>query len=155
MTRRGLLLFAAMCVIWGIPYLFIRVAVGELTPATLVFVRTGVAALILMPFVLRRGGLREIGNRWVPLIAFAAIEIAGPWFFLSSAEQHITSALAGLLVSAVSLVCVGVATALRNRMHLDLGSMTAFNIRLAGEAFIVGLDLCTSHAVALGQIELV
>src|SRR5439155_1751527 len=103
MTRRGLLLFAAMCVIWGIPYLFIRVAVGELTPATLVFVRTGVAALILMPFVLRRGGLREIGHRWVPLIAFAAIEIAGPWFFLSSAEQRITSALAGLLVSAVPL----------------------------------------------------
>src|SRR5256885_13013769 len=103
MTRRGLLLFAAVCVIWGIPYLFIRVAVGELTPATLVFVRTGVAALILMPFVLRRGGLREIGHRWVPLIAFAAIEIAGPWFFLSSAEQHITSALAGLLVSAGAL----------------------------------------------------
>src|SRR2546426_113478 len=60
MTRRGLLLFAAMCVIWGIPYLFIRVAVGELTPATLVFVRTGVAALILMPFVLRRGGLLQM-----------------------------------------------------------------------------------------------
>src|SRR2546429_8328184 len=103
MTRRGLFLFAAMCVIWGIPYLFIRVAVGELTPATLVFVRTGVAALILMPFVLRRGGLREIGHPWVPLIAVAAIEIAGPWFFLSSAEQHITSALAGLLGSAGSV----------------------------------------------------
>src|SRR2546429_2354115 len=60
MTRRGLLLFAAMCVIWGIPYLFIRVAVGELTPATLVFVRTGVAALILMPSVLRRGGRGQV-----------------------------------------------------------------------------------------------
>src|SRR3989442_15469085 len=99
MTRRGLLLFAAMCVIWGIPYLFIRVAVGELTPATLVFVRTGVAALILMPFVLRPGGRREIANRWVPLISFAAIVIPRPWVFLSSAVQHITSALAGILVS--------------------------------------------------------
>jgi len=155
MTRRGLLLFAAMCVIWGIPYLFIRVAVGELTPATLVFVRTGVAALILMPFVLRRGGLREIGHRWVPLIAFAAIEIAGPWFFLSSAEQHITSALAGLLVSAVPLVGVAVATALGNREHLELGSMTGFVIGLAGVALIVGFDLRASDGVALVQMALV
>src|SRR5439155_1274247 len=152
MTRRGLLLFAAMCVIWGIPYLFIRVAVGELTPATLVFVRTGVAALILMPFVLRRGGLREIGHRWVPLIAFAAIEIAGPWFFLSSAEQHITSALAGLLVSAVPLGGVAVATALGNREHLELGSMTGFVIGLAGVALIVGFDLRASDGVALVQM---
>src|SRR2546423_8287592 len=155
MTRRGLLLFAAMCVIWGIPYLFIRVAVGELTPATLVFVRTGVAALILMPFVLRRGGLREIGNRWVPLIAFAAIEIAGRWFFLSSAEQHITSALAGLLVSAVPLVGVVVATALGNREHLELGSMTGFVIGLAGVALIVGFDLRATDGVALVQMVLV
>jgi len=155
MSRRGLLLFAAMCVIWGIPYLFIRVAVGELTPATLVFLRTGVAALILMPFVLRRGGLREIGGRWVPLVAFAAIEIAGPWFFLSSAEQHITSALAGLLVSAVPLVGVAVATALGNREHLELGSMTGLLIGIAGVALIVGFDLRASGSVALIQMALV
>jgi drug/metabolite transporter (DMT)-like permease len=155
MTRRGLLLFAAMCVIWGIPYLLIRVAVGELTPATLVFLRTGVAALILMPFVLGRGGLREIGHRWVPLIAFAAIEIAGPWFFLSSAEQHITSALAGLLVSAVPLVGVAVATALGNREHLELGSMTGFVVGLAGVALIVGFDLRALDGAALVQMALV
>ena len=111
MSRRGLLLFAAMCVIWGIPYLLIRVAVSELSPATLVFVRTAVAALILLPFVLARGGLRPIGNKWAPLIVFAAVEVAIPWFSLASAEQHITSALAGLLISAVPLV--GVVIALR------------------------------------------
>src|SRR5204862_363457 len=64
MTRRGLLLFAAMCVIWGIPYLLIRVAVGEISPVMLVFVRTSVAALILLPFVVVRGGWRTIGARW-------------------------------------------------------------------------------------------
>src|SRR5260370_4377835 len=111
MSRRGLLLFAAMCVIWGLPYLFIRIAVGELSPATLVFLRTGVAALILMPVVLARGGLRPIGNRWIPLLVFAAGEVAGPWRFFSSAEQHITSALAGLLISAVPPVGVGCAPA--------------------------------------------
>src|SRR5207247_4186972 len=101
MTRRGLLLFAAMCVIWGIPYLLIRVAVGEISPAMLVFVRTGVAALILVPVVLAKGGLSSIGRRWIPLLFFAAVEVAMPWFFLSSAEQRISSSLAGLLLPAV------------------------------------------------------
>jgi len=155
MSRRGLLLFAAMCVIWGIPYLFIRVAVGELTPATLVFLRTGIATLILLPFVVGRGGLREIGSRWVPLIAFAAIEIAGPWFFLSSAEQHISSALAGLLISAVPLVGVVIATAFGNREHLALGSLTGLLIGLVGVVLIVGFDLRTSDGGALVQMALV
>ena len=155
MTRRGLLLFGAMCVIWGIPYLFIRVAVGELTPATLVFLRTGIATLILLPFVVGRGGLREIGSRWVPLIAFAAIEIAGPWFFLSSAEQHISSALAGLLISAVPLVGVVIATAFGNREHLALGSLTGLLIGLVGVVLIVGFDLRTSDGGALVQMALV
>ena len=155
MSRRGLLLFAAMCVIWGIPYLLIRVAVGELSPATLVFVRTGVAALILLPLVARRGGLRPIGDRWVALIAFAAVEVALPWLMLSSAETHISSALAGLLVSAVPLVGVIIATALGNREHLGLASLSGLLLGLAGVALIVGFDLRASSMVALGEMGLV
>lgn len=155
MTRRGLLLFAAMCVIWGIPYLLIRVAVGEISPAMLVFVRTGVAALILAPIALTRGGLREIGRRWPALIAFATVEIAAPWFFLSSAEQHITSALAGLLISAVPLVGVVIATAFGNREHLAPASISGLLLGLVGVALIVGFDLRASDATALVEMALV
>jgi|SRR5712664_2546537 len=155
MSRRGLLLFAAMCVIWGIPYLLIRVAVSELSPATLVFVRTAVAALILLPFVLSRGGLRPIGNKWAPLIVFAGVEIAAPWFFLSSAEQHITSALAGLLISAVPLVSVVIATSLGNREHLGLASLSGLLLGLVGVALIVGFDLRASGVAALVEMALV
>src|SRR2546430_10003325 len=109
MSRRGLLLFAAMCVIWGVPYLLIRVAVGEISPATLVFVRTAIAAVILLPFVLARGGWRSIGGRWPAVVAFATVEVAAPWFFLSSAGQRITSALAGLLSAALALAAAVVA----------------------------------------------
>src|SRR6266581_9792321 len=155
MSRRGLLLFAAMCVIWGIPYLLIRVAVSEVSPGTLVFVRTGVAALILLPVVFARGGLRGIGNRWIALLAFAAVEVAAPWFFLSSAEQHISSALAGLLISAVPLVGVVIATALGNREHLGLASMSGLGLGLAGVALIVGFDLRASDPIALVEMALV
>src|SRR5436305_2508630 len=155
MSRRGLLLFAAMCVIWGVPYLLIRVAVAEISPAMLVFLRTGVAAVILLPLAFRRGGLRSIGGRWPALLAFAAVEVGAPWFFLSSAEQHITSALAGLLISAVPLVGVVIATALGNREHLGLASMSGLLVGLVGVALIVGFDLRASNLTALVEMAVV
>ena len=60
MTRRGLVLFALMSVIWGIPYLFIRIAVAEISPATLVLVRTALATAILLPIAIARVDLRAI-----------------------------------------------------------------------------------------------
>src|SRR5207302_246530 len=155
MSRRGLLLFAAMCVIWGIPYLLIRVAVGELSPATLVFFRTGIAALILLPVVVARGGLRPVRRRWIALLAFAAVEVAVPWLMLSSAEQHITSALAGLLICAVPLVGVVIATSLGNREHLGLASLCGLLLGLVGVALIVGFDLRASNVTALVEMALV
>jgi drug/metabolite transporter (DMT)-like permease len=144
-----------MCVIWGIPYLLIRVAVGELSPAVLVFLRTGAAALILMPIVLARGGLRGIGGRWPALLVFAGVEVAVPWLMLSNAEQHISSALAGLLVSAVPLVGVVIATSLGNREHLALGSMSGLLLGLAGVALIVGFDLHASNGLAFVEMAVV
>lgn len=155
MTRRGLLLFAAMCVIWGIPYLLIRVAVGEISPAMLVFARTGLAALILLPVALARGGLGVIGGRWPALVAYAAVEVAGPWFFLSSAEQHITSALAGLLISAVPLVSLVIAILFGNRQQMGGVNVAGLLLGLAGVACIVGFDLRASGATALIEMAIV
>jgi drug/metabolite transporter (DMT)-like permease len=78
MTRKGLLLFATMCLIWGIPYLLIRVAVGEISPGMLVFTRTAIGALVLMPIAIARGGLRGIGKKLIPILLFAAAEIGVP-----------------------------------------------------------------------------
>jgi drug/metabolite transporter (DMT)-like permease len=138
-----------MCVIWGIPYLLIRVAVNEISPATLVFVRTGLAALILLPIAFTRGGLGTIGNRWPALVAFAGVEIAAPWFALSSAEQHISSALAGLLISAVPLVSLAVAIRFGNRQQMGGANLAGLLLGLLGVAFIVGFDLRASNVAAL------
>src|SRR5438094_2227800 len=91
MTRRGWILFAAMCVIWGIPYLMIRVAVRELAPVTMVFLRTGIAAVLLVPLAARRGELRLLIGHWRPLLAYTAIEVALPWLLLGRAETKLTS----------------------------------------------------------------
>ncbi len=155
MTRRSLLLFIAMSVIWGISYLFIRISVKELGPVVLVFARCAIGALILLPIVLARGELRGLIKRWLPLVAFAAVEIGIPWYMLASAEQKITSSLAGLLVSAVPLVGVVIATAFGNREHLGLASISGLLLGLAGVTAIVGFDLRASGWVALVEMALV
>ena len=150
MTRRGLLLFAAMCVIWGIPYLLIRVAVDELSPAALVLGRTAVAALILLPIAAFRGELRSLWAFRLPILAFATIEIALPWVLLGAAEQRLSSSLTALLVAAVPLVGVLIARerlARANALGLALGTV--------GVAAIVGVSLEGANAVSLAEIGLV
>ena len=100
-AARWLFLFGAMCVIWGVPYLLILVAVRDLSPAVLVLARTALAAVLLLPLAAARGELRPLKGHWVPLLAFAAIEIAIPWVLLGTAEQHVSSSLTALLIAAV------------------------------------------------------
>jgi len=144
-----------MCVIWGIPYLLIRIAVAEVSPAVLVFTRTAVAALILMPVVLARGGLRSVGGKWVPLLAFAGVEVGGPWFLMGSAEQHISSSLAALLVSAVPLVGVLINPMFGARDRIGPVGVGGLLLGLVGVLAIVGLDLRVSNAWALVAMALV
>ncbi|HYW83920.1 MAG TPA: DMT family transporter [Spirochaetia bacterium] len=155
MTRRGILLFSSMCLIWGIPYFLIRIAVSEISPAMLVFARTGIGALILMPVVLARGGLRGIGRRWIALLAFMAAEVGGPWFFLFSAEQRISSSLAGLLISCVPLIGMLVAPLFGNREKIGPVGLAGLALGLVGVAAIVGLDFHASDTTALLEMALV
>jgi drug/metabolite transporter (DMT)-like permease len=154
-TRRSLLLFVAMSVIWGIPYLFIRIAVSDLSPVVLVFARTAIGALILLPVVVARGELRCLFKSWIPLLALAAVEIGVPWLMLANAEQRITSSLAGLLISAVPLVGVVIATSLGNREHLGLASIGGLLLGVVGVAAIVGFDLRASDWLALAEVGVV
>ena len=149
MTRRGLVLFGLMSVIWGIPYFFIRVAVDEITPATLVFGRTALAAAILLPFAVLRADLRPVLRRWRWVVAFAAVEIAGPWVLLGSAEQHISSSLAGLLVAGVPLVGSAIALATGGADRPGRTSLLGLLVGLAGVVAIVGGDFEASDATAL------
>ena len=148
MSRRGWLLFASMCVIWGVPYLLIRVAVRDLSPAMLVLSRTLVAAAILLPLALRRNELRPLVRHWPALVVFAAIEIAIPWVLLGSAEQHLSSSLTGLLVAAVPLVAVVVAATTGAREHLSGARAAGLLLGVLGVAAIVGVNLDGASAAA-------
>src|SRR2546423_6207923 len=144
-----------MCVIWGIPYLMIRVAVRDLAPVTLVFLRTGLAALLLVPLAARRRELRPLLVPWRPLLAYTAIEVALPWFLLSRAETKLTSSLTGLLIAAVPLVGALIVSLSGERERQGGRRWLGLLVGLGGVAAIVGLDLGHVDAVALVEIALV
>jgi drug/metabolite transporter (DMT)-like permease len=143
-----------MCVLWGMPYLLIRVAVRELTPATLVFLRTAIACLILVPLAAGRGELRPLLSRWRLVLLFAVVEVTVPWLLLSSAERRISSSLAALLVAAVPLVSVALAVA-TGAERFDSRRLSGFGLGILGVAAIVGLDLSGTSVTGLAEMAVV
>jgi drug/metabolite transporter (DMT)-like permease len=140
-----------MCVIWGIPYLMIRVAVREVTPAVLVFFRTVGAAFVLLPLAAARGELRPLLPRWRDLVTFAVIEIAIPWVLLSSAERRVSSSLAALLIAATPFVGVALA-ATTGGERFDTRRLGGLVVGIAGVAAIVGLDFGHTSGVGLAEM---
>jgi drug/metabolite transporter (DMT)-like permease len=154
-TRRGTLLFAAMCAIWGLPYLLIKVAVRDLSPATLVFFRTGIGATILVPIAAARGELRPVLARWRPLLAYTVVELAIPWVLLSTAEERLPSSLSGLLVAAVPLVGAVLSRSVEDREPLGGRGMLGLFVGLVGVASLVGFDVSGANAGSVAIVAFV
>jgi drug/metabolite transporter (DMT)-like permease len=130
-----------MCVLWGIPYLLIKVAVEELSPPVLVLGRTAIGAAILLPIAIRRDYLRLVLPHWRILLVFTAIEVAGPWLLLNDAERHLTSSFAGLLIATTPLVAAIASSAVGYEAPLDRGRLLGLAVGLGGVAALLGLDL--------------
>lgn len=155
MNRRAALLFVALGVAWGIPYLLIKVAVDELSPAELVLSRTALAALILMPIAIARGAIRPVLARWRWLLVFTTVEIAIPWVFLGSAETRLPSSTTGLLIAAVPLVGVGLAFVTGRAEQLSASAWVGLALGIAGVAALVGLDVGGSDLGAVAELGVV
>jgi drug/metabolite transporter (DMT)-like permease len=152
MTRRGWVLFTAMCVLWGIPYLLIRVGVRDVSPATLVLARTALAAALLLPIAAVRDELRPLLSRWAPLLVFAAVEIAVPWYLLGSAEVHLSSSLTALLIAAIPLVATVIARTTGERERVDARGALGLTLGIVGVAAIVGLNLEGANVASVVQV---
>lgn len=165
MSRRGWVLFALMGVVWGIPYLMIKVAVEDgVSVPVLVFARTALGAVVLLPLAMwggaaRRGGrsgLDLLRRHWRPLLAFAALEILGPWALLSDAERHLSSSMTGLLIAAVPIVGVALARLTGGEVErLGPGRWFGLLLGLAGVGVLAAPHLEGGSAWAIGEIILV
>jgi drug/metabolite transporter (DMT)-like permease len=144
-SRRGWILFLLMGVIWGVPYLLIKVAVEELSPAALVLGRTLLAAALLMPIAAARGQLRPLLPYWRPMLAYTVIEICVPWLLIGYAEQDLSSSLTGMLIAAVPLVGA-LLVRLTGHEPLDSRRVIGLGVGFAGVATLVGFDVGAARA---------
>lgn len=156
MTARGWFLFSLMGVVWGIPYLLIKVAVdADLSPSTVVFTRCLLGAALLLPFAIRQGGLpRTIRTHWRPMLAFAVIEIIGPWWTLTDAERHLSSSTAGLLIAGVPIVGLALARFFGSTEKLGVRRLTGLTLGLAGVAVLTVPHLTGGDARSLAEVLL-
>jgi drug/metabolite transporter (DMT)-like permease len=154
MSRRGWVLFLAMGVIWGIPYLLIKVAVEDLPPAALVLARTTLATILLAPVAAARGMLRPLVPYWRPLLVYTLIEICAPWILLGYAETKLSSSLTGLLVAAVPLVGAALVK-MTGQETLGSQRVVGLLVGFSGVAALVGFDIGTSSPGPVAAVGLV
>lgn len=151
MTRRGWLLFATLSVFWGVPYLFIRIAVVELDPVVVAFGRTALGALVLLPFALRAKALRPLLTHWRWLLLYTAVEIIGPWVLIGHAETRLNSSTTGLLIAMVPIVAAVILT-VTGHDRLGPRRIAGLLIGFAGVALLVGLDIHVDDLIAVLQL---
>lgn len=152
MTARGWFLFSLMGVVWGIPYLMIKVAVeAPLSPSVVVFTRCALGAALLLPFA-ARGLAGTVRSFWKPMLAFACIEIIGPWFTLTDAERHLSSSTAGLLIAGVPIVGVALARFFGDTERLGARRLTGLGLGLAGVGILTVPHLTGGDARSLAEV---
>lgn len=154
MTRQAWLLFAAMSVIWGIPYLFIKIAVVELSPAAVAGGRTLLAAVILLPLAARQGALRPGLRLWPWAVAFGVVEMAIPWVLLGQAETRVSSGFAGLMLATVPIVATVLALTRREPGAVSGVRLLGLATGVVGVAVLVGLDSIAGHVDLVSVLEL-
>jgi drug/metabolite transporter (DMT)-like permease len=140
-SARGWTLFAAVSVIWGMPYLFIKLAVDEMSPSLVAWSRLAIAAAVLLPVAWKLGALRGLGARWQMLAFFAAVEMAIPWPLIGFGEVRISSSLTAILIAAVPLVVALIALRFDHSERPTRTRLAGMLVGFAGVASLVGIDI--------------
>ena len=141
MSRRGAILFLSLGFVWGIPYLLIKVSVEYLSPEVIIFLRVLLAAMILMPVVIKRGYLRQLKGHWKWVFVFAIVEITFPFGALTFAELRLSSSMTGLLIAAVPIVSAIFAWRLGIDDRITGMRVAGLAVGILGVASLVGFDL--------------
>jgi drug/metabolite transporter (DMT)-like permease len=154
-SRRGWWLFAAMSVIWGIPYLLIKVAVGGVEPPVLVLARVTIGAALLLPIAIRRRELTPLLSRWRWVALFALVEIIAPWLLLSEAETRLSSSLSGLLIASVPILVAVIGRITGGQDRLTAVRWAGLLVGLGGVALLVAGGGTHGQAGQVAEVLLV
>ena len=139
MSWRAWCAFAALGIIWGLPYFFIKLAVQELSPFVVAWGRITLAALVLLPIAWHRGALRSLGSHKVAILAFAMAEFVVPFAVISIGERWIDSSVTGILIAAVPLTITLISRFFGVHERLGIWRLLGLATGLLGVVALLGL----------------
>ena len=140
MSRRGWALFALIGALWGVPYMFMKVAVAELSTPVIVFSRLAIGALLLIPLALYQGSLRSALPYWRYILFYAILEMVGPWFLITSSQRDLPSGVVALLVATVPIWATLFAHRTGDTTAAHKTRIFGIAIGLCGIALLVGIE---------------
>jgi drug/metabolite transporter (DMT)-like permease len=143
----------ALASLWGASYLFIKIGLRDLSPELIVFLRTGLAALVLTPLALSRGALEALRGRLADVAVLALIQVAVPFLLISLGEQSISSSLTGILVAAAPIFTALLALWLDRDERLTPVGAAGTAVGIVGVALVVGVE--TGGSALLGALAVV
>jgi drug/metabolite transporter (DMT)-like permease len=157
MSARAWTAFAAVSTLWGMPYLFIKIAVDDgVPPAFLAFVRVALGAAVLMALAWRAGALATLRGRWRWLSVYAIFEIAVPFPLIAAGERHVASSLAAIIIASVPLIIALLALRFDPAERATGSRLVGLLLGLAGVVALVGLDVAgrSDELIGAGAILL-
>jgi drug/metabolite transporter (DMT)-like permease len=151
MSRRAWGAFAAVSVLWGLPYLFIKIADdGGMPPLLLAWSRVVLGAVVLLALAARAGTLPSLRGRGPWLLAFAVAEIAIPFPMIAVGEQHVASSTAAILIATVPLLIALLSLRFEPNERVGGARLVGLLVGLAGVAALVGVDVSGGGGELLG-----
>lgn len=155
MTRKHWGQFILVGFLWGVPYLFMRVAVREFDPSVVVFGRVVIGAAILFPIAISRGVVRVTlaGFKWI--LVYAILEMCGPWYLITHAEQKVNSGLAGLLVATVPIWSTIYSSMAGDKTVWHAKRLLGIIMGFSGLVLIVGIETLSGAADTLSIFQLI
>jgi len=150
MTRRSWIQFLVLSALWGASYLFIKVALEDVSPAMVVFARTALATLVLLPFALRSGALDALRGRPGTVAILALVQVAAPFLLISVGEQDLSSSLTGILVATAPIFSFLLAIRLEREARAEGAAMLGVAVGIAGVILLLGIDAGGGSAALIG-----
>jgi drug/metabolite transporter (DMT)-like permease len=151
MSARAWTAFAAVSTLWGMPYLFIKIAVDDgVPPGFLAFVRVALGGAVLLALAWHAGTLAPLRGRWRWLSIYALFEIAVPFPLIATGEQHVASSLAAIIIAAVPIFIALLALRFDPAERATGSRLVGLLVGLAGVVALVGIDVAGSTEELLG-----
>jgi drug/metabolite transporter (DMT)-like permease len=152
MPRRAWILLLVLASVWGASYLFIKIGLEDLSPALIVFLRTALAGIILLPIALSRGALAGVRGLAGPLVLLAAVQVAGPFLLISVGEQEISSSLTGILVASAPIFTALLAPFVDHEERSGGWRAVGVATGILGVALLLGVDVGGDGGALVGSL---